>query len=211
MGFTGIILTGCSSISPCTVICRDPMITQGQQAYLNREYTLSRKIFSQLALRKDDSKLQAAGLYGNVCLDMILAENAQDFRNAVAQLLLLPLQLSCRIPQGMEQGPAGLEIWQNIWATMHPGMIEKALAHGMALLASERSGLLQKLNDLYAKQEVYKKERVGMQEKIDSLGPRIAALEKQNIGYMAQITDLLYQITVLEKIDKERQEQRETQ
>ena len=104
-------------------------------------------------------------------------------------------------------------------------MLMRALAHGMVLLESERSGILENLNALDARQDVYKKERFSMQKKMDSLGLKIKALEKQNRGQAArisdlshqisdlshQITDLLHQITVLEKIDKERQEQRENQ
>ena len=90
-------------------------------------------------------------------------------------------------------------------------MIEKALAHGMVLLESERSGILKKLNALYAREEIYKKERLNMQKKIDFFGRKTTALEQQNMEQEARITDLLHQIIVLEKIDKERQEQRENQ
>jgi len=88
-------------------------------------------------------------------------------------------------------------------------MLAKALAHGMVLLESERSGILEKLNALYARQRVYKTERLNMQQKIDALGLELAGLEKRNMDQAARITGLLHQITVLEKIDKERQEQRE--
>ena len=210
IGCTGVFFNGCAII-PCTVVCRDAMVKQGQEAYLNEDYTRSRQIFSQLALRAGDAQVQAGGLYGNVCLDMILADNAPAFRKAVAQLLHLPSQLPCRISTDGGQDIAGLETRHNTWPGMYPGMLEKALAHGMILLESERSGILERLNALYARQEVYKKERLSMQEKIESLGVKTTALEKQNKAQAARITDLLHQITVLEKIDKERQEQRENQ
>ncbi|WP_035242521.1 hypothetical protein [Desulfobacter vibrioformis] len=209
IGCTGVFFSGCSIISP--PVCRDALVKQGQEAYLNEDYTLSRQIFSQLALRESDVRLQAAGFYGNACLDMILAENAPDFRTAVDQLRRLLSQLSFRISTDVGQGTDDRKTRHNTWSGMHPGMLEKALAHGMILLELERSGLLEKLNDLYARQEVYKQERLSMQKRIDSLGPKITALEKQNMDQKARITDLLHQITVLEKIDKERQEQRENQ
>ncbi len=209
IGCIGVFFNGCSIIPVCTVVCRNTMVKQGQEAYLNEDYTLSRQIFSQLTLREDNAQLQAAGLYGNICLDMVLADNAPDFRTAVEQLLLLPSQLPCRISNRGDQDTAGRETLCNPWSRMHPGMLEKALAHGMVLLESERSGILKKFNALYAKEEVYKKERLDMQKNIDSLGLKITALEKQNMDQETRITDLLHQITVLEKIDKERQEQRE--
>ncbi len=209
IGCTGMFLNGCSIIPVCTVVCLDIMVKQGQESYLNEDYTLSRQIFSQLTLREGHAQLQAAGLYGNVCLDMVLAENAQEFRTAVEQLLLLPSQLPCRISNPGDQDIADRETLCNPFSMMHPGMLEKALAHGMTLLESERSDILKKFNELSAKQEVYKKERISMQKKINSLGLKTISLEKQNMEQGARITDLLYQITVLEKIDKERQEQRE--
>lgn len=209
IGCIGVFSNGCSIIPVCTVVCLDVMVKQGQEAYLNEDYTLSRHIFSQLTLREGHAQLQAAGLYGNVCLDMVLAENAPAFRTAVEQLLLLPSQLPCRISTHGDQDTAGREKRCNPWSMMHPEMLEKALAHGMVLLESERSGILKKFNALYAKQEVYKKERLDMQKKINSLRLKIRVLEKQNIEQEVRITDLLHQITVLEKIDKERQEQRE--
>lgn len=210
IGCTGVFFNGCSIISTCsTMVCRDGMVKQGQEAYLNEDYTLSRQIFSQLASREGDAQLQAAGLYGNACIDMIRAENAQAFRTAVKQLLLLPSQLPCRISTCGDQDNAGREALCNPWSRIHPGMLEKALAHGMTLFESERSDITKQFNALYAKQEVYKKERLNMQKKIDSLKLKITALEKLNIDQEARITDLLHQITVLERIDKERQEQRE--
>lgn len=209
IGCTGVFFNGCSTISSRPVVFRDAMVKQGQEAYLNEDYTLSRQIFSQLALRESDAQLQAAGFYGNACLDMILAENAPAFRTTVEQLLRLLSQLSCRISTDGGQCLDDRETRHNTWSGMHPGMLEKALAHGMILLESERSGILEKLNDLYARQEVYKKERLNMQKKMDSLGLKITALEKRNMSQEARITDLLHQIIVLEKIDKERQEQRE--
>jgi len=209
IGFIGVFFNGCSIIPVCTVVCLDAMVKQGQEAYLNEDYTLSRQIFSQLTLREGHAQLQAAGLYGNVCLDMVLAENAPEFRTAVEQLLLLPSQLPCRISNPGDQDTADRETLCNPFSRMHPGMLEKALAHGMILLESERSDILKKFNALSAKQEVYKKERLNMQKKINSLGLKITALEEQNMEQEARITDLLHQITVLEKIDKERQEQRE--
>jgi len=185
------------------------MVIQGQEAYLNEDYTLSRQIFSQLALKKRDIQCQAAGLYGNVCLDMVLAENAPAFRVAVEQLLLLPSQLPCRISTPRGRDTSDRETVCNPWSRMHPGMLEKALAHGMVLLEFERSGILKKLNALYAREEIYKKECLNMQKEIDSLGRKITVLEKRNMEQELRITDLLHQITVLEKIDKERQEQRE--
>lgn len=210
IGCTGVFFNGCAIIS-CTVVCRDAMVKQGQEAYLNEDYTRSREIFSQLALRDGDAQLQAAGLYGNACLDMIFADNAPAFRTAVAKLLRLPSQLPPRISTDGGQDIADREIRHNTWSGMYPGMLDKALAHGMVLLESERSGILEKLNTLYAMQEVYKKERLSMQEKMESLGFKITALEKQNMDQKARITALLHQITVLEKIDKERQEQRKNQ
>lgn len=215
IGCIGVFSNGCSIIPICTVVCQNAMVKQGQDAYLNEDYALARQIFSQLALREGETQLQAAGLYGNFCLDMILAEDAPAFRTAVEQLLLLPSQLPCRTLTEEGQGPAGREIRRNTWCGMypgmHPGMLEKALAHGMALLESERSGILEKLKTLYAREEIYKKESLSMHQEIDSLGLKITTLEKQNMDQEARITDLLHQITVLEKIDKERQEQRENQ
>lgn len=218
IGCAGMFFNGCSTIT-CSVVCWDVRVKQGQEAYLNEDYTLSRQIFSQLALRKNDAQLQAAGLYGNFCLDMILAEHAPAFRTAVEKLLRLPSQLPCRISTDGRQCPAGRKIRHNAWSVIHPGMLEKALAHGMVLLESERSGILKEIDTLYAREEIYKKERVDMQNTINSLGLKIAALEeqnlkiaaleKQNMDQEARITDLLHQITVLEKIDTERQEQRE--
>nr|WP_319493377.1 hypothetical protein [uncultured Desulfobacter sp.] len=209
IGGIGLVFSGCSIIPVCTVVCRNTMVKQAQDAYLNENYALSRKLFSQLALKKHDAQCQAAGLYGNVCLDMIQAENAPAFRAAVAQFLLLPSQQPCRISTGNPQDIGRREPVVNPWARMHPGMLEKALAHGMVLLESERSGILKKLNALYAREEIYKKERLSMQKEIDSLGRKTTALEEQNMDQEARISDLLHQITVLEKIDKERQEQRE--
>lgn len=211
IGCTGVILNGCSIIPTCTVICRDATVKQGQDAYLNGDYTLARQIFSQLALREHHVQLQAAGLYGNVCLDMILAENAPAFRVAVEQFLLLPSQLPCGTSTRGNLKNSGQKIVCNPWTRIHPRMLEKALAHGMVLLESERSGILEKLNTLYAGDESYKKERLNMQKQIDSLGGKTTALEKQNMEQEARIADLLHQISVLEKIDKERQEQRENQ
>lgn len=210
IGCAGVFFNGCSIISTCTTIVgRDAMVKHGQEAYLEEDYTRSRQIFSRLALRGGDAHLRAAGLYGNACIDMILAENAPAFRTAVEQLLLLPSQLPCRISNPVDQDTAGRETLCNPWLRIHPGMLEKALAHGMTLFESERADILKKFNELSAKQEVYKKERLNMQQKIDSSGLKITALEKQNMEQKARITDLLHQITVLEKIDKERQEQRE--
>ncbi|WP_319575097.1 hypothetical protein [uncultured Desulfobacter sp.] len=209
IGCIGAFLNGCSRIPVCTVVCMDVKVKQGQEAYLNENYSLSRRIFSQLTVREGHAQLQAAGLYGNICLDMVLAENAPEFRTAVEQLLLLPSQLPCRISNPGDQDTADRGTRCNPFSMMHPGMLEKALAHGMALLESERSDILKKFNALSAKQDVYKKERMNMQKEINSLGLKITALEKQNMEQEARITDLLYQITVLEKIDKERQEQRE--
>ena len=209
LGCIGGVFSGCSIIPVCTVVCRNTMVKQAQDAYLNENYALSRKIFSQLVLKEHDAQCQAAGLYGNVCLDMILAENAPAFRAAVEQFLLLPSQPYCRISTGKSRDIDRREPVVNPWARMHPGMLEKALAHGMVLLESERSGILKKLNALYAREEIYKKERLSMQKEIDSLGRKTTALEKQNMDQEARINDLLHQITVLEKIDKERQEQRE--
>ena len=203
--------SGCILMSNCSVVCREPMVEQGRQAFFNEDYTLARQIFLQLALREDDVQLQAVGLYGNVCLDMILAEHAPAFRTAVEQLLHLPSQLSCPVPADGDPGSACRKVRNNRWAHVPAGMLEKAMVHGMVLLESERSGIVEKLNTLYARQEVYKKERLKMQEHIDSLDPKIKALEKQNMNQEARITDLLHQISVLEKIDKERQEQRENQ
>lgn len=209
IGCTGVFFNGCSIIPTSTIICRDAMVKQGQEAYLNEDYTLSRQIFSQLSLKEGNAQLRAAGLYGNVCLDMILADDAPAFRTAVEQLLLLPSQLPSRISNHGDLDTAGRETLCNPWSRMHPGMLEKALAHGMVLLESERSGILKKFNALSAEKEAYKKERFNMQKKIDSLGLKITTLENQNMDQKARITDLLHQITVLEKIDKERQEQRE--
>ncbi len=224
--FSGLLIfIGCNITSTTTVICLDSMEKQGQKAYLDGDYTLARQIFSQLALRESDVQLQAVGVYGNVCLDMILAEDAPAFRKAVAKLLFLPSQLSCRISTDRGQCSDGRETRHNIWSGMHPEMLMRALAHGMVLLESERSGILENLNALDARQDIYKKERFSMQKNMDSLGVKIKALEKQNRGQAAritdlsqqisdlshQITDLLHQITVLEKIDKERQEQRANQ
>jgi len=209
IGCIGVFFNGCSIIPVCTVVCRNTMVIQGQEAYLNENYTLSRQIFSQLALAERDAQCQAAGLYGNVCLDMVLAENAPAFRVAVEKLLLLPSLLPRRTSTPRGQDTSGRETVCSPWSRMHPGMLEKALAHGMALLESERSGILKKLNALYAREEIYKKERLNMQKEIDSLGRNITVLEKQNMEQDVRITDLLHQITVLEKIDKERQEQRE--
>ena len=211
IGCIGVFFSGCSMIPVCTVVCRNTMAIQGEEAYLNENYTLSRQIFSQLALNERDAQCQAVGLYGNVCLDMVLAENAPAFRVAVEQLLLLPSQLPCRISTPGGQYPSGRETVCNSRLRMHPGMLEKALAHGMVLLESERSGILKKLNALYTREEIYKKERLNMQKEIDSLGQKTTALEEQNMEQELRITDLLHQITVLEKIDKERQEQRENQ
>lgn len=211
IGCIGVFFNGCSMIPVCTVVCRNTMVIQGQEAYLNEDYTLSRQIFLQLTLKERDAQCQAAGLYGNVCLDMVLAENAPAFRVAVEQLLLLPSQLPCPISTRGGQDTSGRGTVWNPWSRMHPGLLEKALAHGMVLLESERSGILKKLNALYAREEIYKKERLNMQKEIDSLGRKTTALEKQNMEQEVRITDLLHQITVLEKIDKERQEQRENQ
>lgn len=217
-GCAGVFFNGCNITSTTTVICLDTMEKQGQKAYLNGDYTLARQIFSQLALRESDAQLQAAGFYGNVCLDMILAEDAPAFRKAVAKLWFLPSHLSCRISTARGQRSDDRETRHNIWSGIHPEMLMRALAHGMVLLESERSGILENLKALDARQDVYKKERFSMQKKMDSLGLKIKSLEKQNMGQAArisdlsqQITDLLHQITVLEKIDKERQEQRENQ
>lgn len=214
-GCTGMLCNGCSIVPTCTVMCRDAMVKQGQEAYLNEDYTLSRQIFSQLALKEGNAQLQAAGIYGNACLDMILAENAPAFRTAVEQFLRLPSQLPCQPSTrgGRNAADRKIEhnIEHNIWSRVHPGMLEKALAHGMVLLESERSGILKKFNSLYARQEVYKKERLNMQKTLDSLGLKTTALEKRNMDQEARITALLHQINVLEKIDKERQEQRENQ
>ena len=209
IGCIGVLFNGCSMIPVCTVVCRNTMVIQGQQAYLNEDYTLSRQIFSQLVLTERDAQCQAAGRYGNICLDMVLAENAPGFRIAVEKLLLLPSQWPCRISTHRGQDTSEQKTVCNPWSRMHPGMLEKALAHGMALLESERSGILKKLNALYAREKIYKKERLNMQKKIDSLGRKITVLGKQNMEQEVRITDLLHQITVLEKIDKERQEQRE--
>jgi hypothetical protein len=209
IGCIGVVFSGCSIMPVCTVVCRNTMVKQAQDAYLNEDYVLSRKIFSQLALKERDAQCRVAGLYGTVCLDMIQAENAPAFRAAVEQFLLLPSQQPCRISAGNAQDIDRREPVVNPWARMHPGMLEKALAHGMVLLESERSGILKKLNALYAREEIYKKERLSMQKEIDSLGRKTSALEKQNMDQEARINDLLHQITVLEKIDKERQEQRE--
>ena len=209
LGCVGVAFSGCSIIPVCTVVCRNTMVKQAQDAYLNEDYALSRKLFSQLALKEHDIQCQAAGIYGNVCLDMILAENAPAFRAAVEQFLLLPSQQTCRISTGQAQDIGRRDPVINPWARMHPGMLEKALAHGMVLLESERSGILKKLNELYAREEIYKKERLSMQKEIDSLGRKTATLEQQNMDQEARINDLLHQILVLEKIDKERQEQRE--
>ncbi|PIE63359.1 MAG: hypothetical protein CSA25_00780 [Desulfobacter postgatei] len=205
---SGVFFNGCSIIPTCTVVCLDAKIKQGQEAYLNEDYALSRQIFSQLTLREGHVQLQAAGLYGNACLDMILADNAPDFWMAVEQLLLLQSQRPCRISNCGNQDTTGRETICNPWSRLHPGMLEKALAHGKTLLESERSDMLKTFNALSAKQEVLIKERLNMQKKVDSLGLKITALKKQNREQQARITDLLYQITVLEKIDKERQEQR---
>jgi len=211
IGCVGVFFNGCSIISTCTTIVgRDAMVKQGQEAFLNEDYTRSRQIFSQLALMRGNAQLRVAGLYGNICIDMILAENAPAFRTAVEQLLLLPSQLPCRTSNRRDQDTAGRETLCNPWSRIHPGMLEQALAHGMTLLESERSDILKKFNELSAKQEVYRKERLNMHNKIDSLGLKITALNRQNMEQEARITDLLHQITVLEKIDKERQEQRET-
>ena len=149
----------------------------------------------------------------NVCYTKLLrlAEHAPAFRTAVEKLLRLPSQLPCRISTDGRQCPAGRKIRHNAWSGIHPGMLEKALAHGMVLLESERSGILKEIDTLYAREEIYKKERVDMQNTINSLGLKIAALEeqnlkiaaleKQNMDQEARITDLLHQITVLEKID----------
>ncbi len=211
IGCTVMFFNGCSILPTCTVVCRDAMVKQGQEAYLNEDYTLARHIFSKLTLRENHVQSQAAGRYGNVCLDMILAENAPAFRVAVAQFLALPSQLPCRASTRRHLNDSDQKIVCNQWSMMHPGMLEKALAHGIVLLESERSGILEKLNGLYAKEEIYKKERLSMQKEIDSLGRKTTALEKQNMEQEARIADLLHQITVLEKIDKERQEQRENQ
>ncbi|WP_020585550.1 hypothetical protein [Desulfobacter curvatus] len=211
IGCVGVFLNGCSILPTCTFVCRDAMVKQGQEAYLNGDYTLSRQIFSKLVLRENSAHYQAAGLYGNVCLDMILAENAPAFRAAVERLMLLPSQLPCRISTPGGRDTARRRTSCNLWSRMYPGMLEKALGHGMVLLESERSGILKKLNTLYAREEIYKKERLNMQKEIDTLGCKITALEKQNMEQEIRITDLLHQITVLEKIDKERQEQRENQ
>ncbi|MDQ1269144.1 MAG: hypothetical protein QG618_450 [Thermodesulfobacteriota bacterium] len=210
-GCTGGIVNGRSIIPVCTIVCRDAMVKQGQDAYLNEEYALARQIFSQLALRKDDVPLQAVGLYGNACLDMILADNAPTFRTAVEKLLRLPSQLPYRILTDGSQEPDDGETRCNTWCRIPPDMIEKALDHGMILLESERSGMLENLNALYSREEVYKKERLSMQKKIDSRGLKITVLKKQNRHQEARIRDLLHQINVLEKIDKERQEQRGNQ
>lgn len=215
IGCTQVLSNGCS-LPTCNVFCRDTMIKQAQQAYLNEDYILSRQIFSQLVSREDSVQCRTAGLYGNVCLDMILAENAPAFRAAVENYLLLPSRIPCRVST-LEVGETSRgETVCNPWSRMHPGMLEKAMAHGMVLLESERSDSLNKLNALYAKEEIYKKERmnmqkehVNMQKEIDSLGGKIKALERRNSTQEARITDLLHQISVLEKIDKERQEQRE--
>lgn len=211
VGCTAVFLSGCSIFPTCTVICRDAMVKQGQEAYLNEDYTLARHIFSQLALRENHVQSQAAGLYGNACLDMILAEDAPAFRIAVEQFLALPSQLPCRASTRGNLKNSGQKNVCTPWSSMHPGMLEKALAHGMILLESERSGILEKLNELCAGEEIYKEERVNMHKKIDILGGKITALEKQNMEQEARIADLLHQIAVLEKIDKERQEQRENQ
>ncbi|MCG8553230.1 MAG: hypothetical protein MI799_22725 [Desulfobacterales bacterium] len=195
----------------CTVICRDATVKQGQDAYLNGDYTLARQIFSQLALKEQHVRQQAAGRYGNACLDMILAENAPAFRFAVEKFLLLPSLLPCRTSTHRTLKNSGQKSVCNPWTRMPPGMLEKALAHGMVLLESERSGILEKLNTMYAGDQVYKKERLKMQKQIDSLGGKTATLEKQNMEQEARIADLLHQISVLERIDKERQEQRENQ
>lgn len=208
IGCAGVFFNGCSIVS-CTVVCRDNMIEQAREAYLDEDYTLSRRIFSQLALNENDDQLQAVGLYGNVCIDMVLAENAPAFRTAVERFLLLQAQLSSRISTDNGQEAANGETRHNIWSGMPAGMLEKALVQGMALLESERLATQEDLNDLYARQAAYKKERLGMKKKIDSLGLKITGLENNNVAQKAQITDLLHQITVLEKIDKERQEQRE--
>jgi len=209
IGCIGVVFSGCSMLPVCTVVCRNTKVKQAQDAYLNENYALSRKMFSQLALKENDAQCQAAGLYGNVCLDMIQAENAPAFRVAVEQFLLLPSQQPCGISTGRNKDSVDREPIGNAWARMHPGMLERALAHGMVLLESERSGILKKLNALYAREETYKKERINMQKKIDFLGRKTTALEKQNMDQESRISDLLHQITVLEKIDKERQEQRE--
>lgn len=209
IGCIGVVFSGCSILPVCTVVCRNTMVKQAQDAYLNENYALSRKLFSQLAVKENDARCQAAGLYGTVCLDMIQAENAPAFRVAVEQFLLLPSQQPCRILTSGNKDTVRRKPIGNPWARMHPGMLEKALAHGMVLLESERSGILKKLNALYAREEIYKKERLSMQKEIESLGRKTTALEKQNMDQEARISDLLHQITVLEKIDKERQEQRE--
>lgn len=204
IGCTGVLLNGCIISATCTTVCRNALVKQGQKAYLNEDYTLSRQIFSQLALKQNDEQLQATGLYGRACMDMILAESAPAFRKAQATLLGLGSQLSYHA--SADRGRCA-----KTWSLIFPGMMEQALAHGVVLLESERSQILEKLNTLYARQEVYKKERLSMQKKINSLGPKITALKKQNMEQEVRITDLLHQITVLEKIDKERQEQRKNQ
>ncbi len=76
IGCTGVVINGCSIMPTCTVICRDAMVKQGQDAYLDGDYILARQIFSQLALKEHHIQQQSAGLYGNMCLDMILAKDA---------------------------------------------------------------------------------------------------------------------------------------
>ncbi len=200
---------GCGWLSTCSVICRDELVKQGQDAYLNEDYTLARQVFHDLALREDDIDLQAAGCYGMLCLDMTLAENAPAFRKAAEQFFLLPSRQNYAPPVDGIQVPGAQENWPGPeFPFLHPAMLVRAMAHGTVLLESERDGILEKLNALFAKEKVYIKERSNMQSAIENLKQEIADLKAMVLSGQEEITALKHQITTLENIDRQQQEQR---
>lgn len=211
----GLLVTalgGCAWIPTCSVICRDTLVEQGQTAFIKEDYTLARQIFHDLSLETADPELRTAGCYGLVCLDMVLAENAPAFRKAAARFFLLPSQLTFQAPFfGFQEPGAREDRADPKYPVMDPLMLSRAMAHGMVLLESEREGILEKLNRLFAKEKVYKKERSNMHKAIEELKLEIAGLNAMVLSGQEEISALKHQITTLESIDKERQEQRNNQ
>ena len=211
----GLLVTtlgGCAWMPTCSVICRDTLVKQGQEAFIKEDYTQARRIFHDLSQETADPELRTAGCYGLVCLDMVLAENAQAFRRAASRFFLLPSQLTFQAPFfGFQEPGARENRVEPEFPVLDPLMLSRAMAHGMVLLESERESILEKLNTLFAREKVYKKERCSMHKAIEELKQEIAGLNAMVLSGQKEISALKHQITTLESIDKERQEQRNNQ
>jgi hypothetical protein len=157
LSFLIVTLSGCSLPDYSAAIREDTLLDRAEQAFLDRDYQLSRQIFSQIAETGKSPVKTDTARYGLACIDMAVAKEPDAFDSAMTSFL-----------QTIEL---------NGHANINPELVLRAVSHGFALIQAQQKAAAANTARLIENGKTDKEKIQQMEQVIHMLQHQISVLE----------------------------------